>query len=139
MFKVGFTGTRSGMTFDQKMSLADLLGSMRIKEFHHGDCVGADAEAHDMIDDGLDIYIVIHPPLNPSKRAHKKGNWYHEPLPYLVRNKNIVNDTDILIACPGEIAKQLMVSGTWSTVRYARTLGRPIKIVFPDGSVKTEN
>jgi hypothetical protein len=124
------------MTREQFSSFQDILRSFNITELHHGDCIGADAQANDEAED-WGIYIVIHPPINTTKRANRTGNWYHEPLPYLVRNKNIVNNTDMLIACPGEDAEQLR-SGTWSTVRYARKLGRPIKIVLPDGSIKTE-
>jgi predicted Rossmann fold nucleotide-binding protein DprA/Smf involved in DNA uptake len=29
-------------------------------------------------------------------------------------------------------------SGTWATVRYARRIGRPITLLFPDGGVLRE-
>jgi hypothetical protein len=58
--------------------------------------------------------------------------------PYLSRNKDIVLETELLIATPGEEEEQIR-SGTWSTVRYARSLKRMINIVLPDGRVIAEN
>jgi hypothetical protein len=40
--RIGFTGTRQGMTKRQRNALRDLLAA------HHGDAVGVDAEAHDI-------------------------------------------------------------------------------------------
>jgi hypothetical protein len=46
----GFTGTRQGMTAEQKSVLRNLLGG-GAGEFHHGDCIGADSEGHDIADE----------------------------------------------------------------------------------------
>jgi hypothetical protein len=54
--------------------------------------------------------------------------------PYLVRNHEIVDDSQVLIAAPKEFTEQLR-SGTWATIRYARKIGRTVRIVFPDGSI----
>lgn len=135
MTKVGFTGTQRGMTEAQKKSLDDLLGEFPYQsEFHHGDCIGADAEAHD-IADSLNYSIWIHPPRNSSRRAFKVAPHFGPPEEYLIRNKNIVNATDFLIACPGE-AQMLVRSGTWSTVRYAIRVGKRVRLVLPDGRIK---
>jgi cytosine/uracil/thiamine/allantoin permease len=60
-----------------------------------------------------------------------------EPGPYLWRNHQIVDATAALLACPFEFEEQLR-SGTWATVRYARTLGRPIRFFWPDGTTTAE-
>lgn len=133
--KIGFTGTSRGMRMVQKAALRDVLIIMS-GEFHHGDCVGADAEAHD-IAVSLRFELVIHPPINPSKRAFKQAKTIRGPLDYLDRNKVIIDETEVLVAAPGETNERVR-SGTWSTVRYARRRGREIIIIFPDGRVKME-
>ena len=45
MNSIGFTGTRQGMTAEQKSALRNLLDG-GAGDFHHGDCIGADSEAH---------------------------------------------------------------------------------------------
>lgn len=135
--RTGFTGTQRGMTAKQKTATRHLLAGMNPCEFHHGDCIGADADAHELFRELKRGKVIIHPPTNSSKRALCKGNVILAPLPYLDRNKEIVINSDVLIACPGEFEEQLR-SGTWSTVRFARKQMRPIFIVFPDGTVKSE-
>lgn len=142
MIRVGFTGTQQGMTDEQKARVDLLLAELThdAVEFHHGDCVGADEEAHD-IADNHSVDIVIHPPDNDSKRAFCTGGEVMEPKPYLERNRAIVDATSILIACPN--GSERMRSGTWATVRYARTKiyarGNQLTyIVTPSGEIKRE-
>lgn len=136
MIHIGFTGTSKGMTFEQKQVLRNMLIPFRNAFFHHGDCVGADAEAHDIaIDAGLSP--IIHPPSNPHKRAFCVAQEIRMKKPYLVRNFDIVLDTSILFAAPAERKEQLR-SGTWTTVRYARTRNRTIHIIYPLGEVMSQ-
>lgn len=142
MKRIGFTGTQRGMTSSQagylNMDIRSLVNGEMI-EFHHGDCVGADAQAHDIVRDiPADFYIVIHPPEFRAKRAFCKGDEILDELPYLTRNKYIVEQTELLYACPGE-SEEVIRSGTWSTIRYARKLSVPITIIYPDGRVEKEN
>jgi len=124
----GFTGTQSTMSTDQFDRLVKLCKDYKITELHHGDCVGADAVAHD-IAESLNIRTVIHPPIKPFKRAFKKGDMILPMKDYLVRNRDIVNASEILFACPK--GPEELRSGTWSTVRYARRVKKPIEIVMP--------
>ena len=57
-----------------------------------------------------------------------------EEKPYLDRNKDIVDETNILMACPNK-AEEVQRSGTWSTVRYARKVGKAVLIVYPSGKM----
>lgn len=132
--KIGFTGTQRGMTREQKDTFLILLNRMVVTEFHHGDCIGADADAHDEVRVWTMAKVVIHPPVYSSKRAFKKGEAVMPVLPYLVRNKNIVKASETMIATPGEVEEQLR-SGTWSTIRFARKLRRQLYIIYPNGSV----
>jgi hypothetical protein len=81
----------------------------------------------------------LHIPDNDSKRAFCRGAAItHDPLPYLHRNRKIVDDCVLgLLATPS--GREVLRSGTWSTIRYARGLGRRITIFWPDGSVTKEN
>lgn len=128
--KIGFTGTQLGMTDAQKSALRQLL-SGKDGEFHHGDCEGADAEAHD-IARVCGFWIIGHPPSNPKKRARKFVDEWRPEKPYLDRNKDIVLDTEWLIAAPAQGVEQLR-SGTWSTVRFARKLRRKVILIDTEG------
>lgn len=137
---VGFTGTRDVITPVQKEAFIKLIKSLNMQEFHHGDCTGWDKSAHDIIK-GLQlphhVKIVIHPPNYNGYRAYCKGDVALKTKPYLDRNRDIVNDSDLLVACvPG---KEKLRSGTWSTIRYARKQNKSIYVVHPDGKIKTEN
>ena len=126
---VGFTGTRQGMTSAQAEVVATLL---KAGVLHHGDCVGADAQAHAIArENGLGV--VIHPPTSTSLRAFCKGDLSWPLKPYLQRNRDIVDSTQELVATPAGPEEQR--SGTWSTIRYARKRGKPVTVVYPDGVV----
>jgi hypothetical protein len=129
--RIGFTGTQVGMNDLQKKALYDALRNFCKDtsfehQFHHGDCIGADAEAHEIVDK-LGISIIIHPPTNPLKRAWC-GNFMSRrcvPRGYLDRNHEIVDMTDVLIVAPKSDVEELR-SGTWATYRYAKKEGKLI-------------
>lgn len=136
----GFTGTRDGLTSFQRSNLMRILTQFAPSTLHHGDCVGADAEAHGICL-GLAIPISIHPPDKDTYQAHcasfRHGYMVQEvcpPKPYLARNHDIVDKSDYLIACV-KGPEELVGSGTWATIRYARTMQVPVFILYPDGLV----
>lgn len=135
---VGFTGTQRGMTAPQFHSVAALLRGMQVREVHHGDCIGADADFDRCVRwlFGGGMRVVIHPPTNPKKRAYCAVDPSENlpALPYLIRNQAIVSASDAILACPFEDQEQIR-SGTWSTVRRARTAGKHVTVVRPDGSL----
>lgn len=135
IMRIGFTGTQQGMTIDQKTEFLHRITIFDMAEFHHGDCIGADSQAHDMVRLFPKCSIHIHPPINKIKSAHKKGDIVHKEEEYLHRNRSIVFHTDILIATPKEATEQLR-SGTWATIRYAKRTHKTCLIIFPDGSVQ---
>lgn len=131
MMRLGFTGTQRGMTMSQVQRFKDLVVRLSPLEFHHGDCVGADEEAHAIVRMVAPLcVIVIHPPTNGSKRAFCVGNRILPPREYLVRNRNIVEAVHRLAACPKSPVEQLR-SGTWSTVRRARQAGLQVDLITP--------
>lgn len=133
---VGFTGTRRGQTSEQRATLRPLLVYLFKKYssvLRHGDCVDSDAHAH-RIARKLGAFIDVHPPSDPKYRAWCRGDKVRPERPYIERNHIIVNTTRVLVATP-EGPEQLR-SGTWATIRYGMQLGRPVFIIWPDGSLE---
>jgi hypothetical protein len=127
---IGFTGTSKGMTPYQKQIVLELLQELKPDLVRHGDCVGADTECH-LIATSLNNPTCIHPPDNDIKRSFNQSDCILPAKPYLDRNKDIVDMSDMLIATP-ETAKEVTRSGTWSTVRYAKRTGKEVIICSPD-------
>jgi hypothetical protein len=129
---VGFTGTRNGMWPAQGDRLRELLQLIGAKALHHGDCVGADAAAHE-IAKRLGLELHGHPSTH-RLRAHCTG-WttVAPPLPPMERNAVIVASSQILIAAPDGPEQQR--SGTWATVRMARQAGKTWYVIDPKGLI----
>jgi len=142
-FVIGFTGTRNGMTKKQKESFHNLIDAVSVKEFLHGDCVGSDEEAHKMVYElikiakGQRIRIMGYPPKYNKYRAFCNCDVFLKPKEYLDRNRDIVDNSEILIATSATDKEELR-SGTWSTIRYARKKNRLIYIILPNGKIKIE-
>lgn len=143
--RVGFTGTREGMTGGQYEAVRELARILHADFFHHGDCVGADADAYTlfswqqrkMTGEGRTI---AHPCNLHELRAFTRSDEVRKVKPPLERNKDIVDETDILIVCPKEYEEQRR-SGTWATFRYAkkrRAEGKKqtIYLVLPNGQIE---
>lgn len=133
---LGITGTRFGCTTEQFSSVKTMIFDLTPNVIHHGDCVGVDEEV-DKIARTLGIDRVIHPPEDGSLRSWCFGGEIKPAQPYLIRNQNIVTETELLLCVPSTVTEEIR-SGTWFTVRFARSLGRPIIFVFPDGSIGRE-
>jgi hypothetical protein len=137
---LGFTGTRHGARVDQMLALVRVIDRLRPAEFHHGCCVGADADVAHHARWGAGhaaCRVVGHPSTlkgMTDQGAIDDSHEVREPKPPLARNRDIVNESDALIACPNESVEQLH-SGTWATVRYARKQGKPVTLILPDGTV----
>jgi hypothetical protein len=142
--KVGFTGTREGITVEQNRSLIAWAKTTGATEFHHGCCIGADSEAWDVFASGADLGFrspktVAHPPRLRGSICESTLHLSDEvraAADYLARNRNIVDACEVLAACPKGPEERR--SGTWSTVRYARKQGKRVVIFWPDGEVTEE-
>lgn len=132
LFTCGFTGTRRGMTEAQRETVRKLTAT-EFQIVRHGDCVGADAEMHSIARSNGQ-WIVGHPPVDKRLRAFCVVDELWQPKPYFERNRDIVDHSGWLVATSAETAEQPK-GGTWWTVRYARQVGRPVSIVWPDGTV----
>jgi hypothetical protein len=139
---LGFTGTQQGMTPEQMVTVLKLIFKLKPKSAHHGDCIGADEEFHQLCLLAKVPLIVIHPPDNPKKRAQcfdvfapNEHTSYHiwPEKPYLVRNQDIVDECGIVIATPHEVREQQR-SGTWSTMRKTQKSEKDLITVWPSGT-----
>lgn len=136
---LGITGTRNGLRQIQVDRLETILRLYRAKGFdylHHGDCVGVDNEAYDIWKVLLGGLTHCHPPDDWTYRARTPHNdIVSEEKPFLERNRDIVNSSSVLVACPKEM-QEITRSGTWATIRYASASGTECVIIFPDGSIQ---
>lgn len=121
--KVGFTGTRAGMSprqIDQLLLVLGVFGLPRGQEFHYG--------THK------------HAQLKSDKLAARLAADYgFVPVPHgadageeLTRDAALVAAIDILIAAPIRDKEELR-SGTWATVRYARMRRIPVVMLSRGG------
>lgn len=124
--KIGFTGSRNGLNSEQKIQIIELLNNYDNIIVSHGDCVGADDDFHKLCLEyrenhhNKNLVIHIYPPSNPTMRAFNQEDVIMDEKPYLERNKNIINNSNILIACPQDKNNEVLRSGTWSTIRQAK-------------------
>lgn len=132
--KLAFTGTRQGMTDTQYAAVHQFLMYKEIDEFHHGGAKGADSEVHELVVRVLCIpweHVHIWPSFGRNLSWFRGLGVIHEPGPPLERNHVIVDHgVDGLIAAPKE-AGEILRSGTWATVRYARKVNRIIHLFPP--------
>jgi hypothetical protein len=123
MTAVGVTATRHGLTRYQRLWAYDTLKTLRSRGFdtlRHGDCVGGDAELAEM-GRKMGYRLICHPPLNPRLRAYVPSDIVLAPVPYMKRNKALVDSSTYLLGCPGSWPDPGTPSpgGTWRTIRYA--------------------
>lgn len=144
---LGITGTRHGMSpaqvraFDR--NVVPILS--RVRQFHHGCCVGADYDAHrrvyqyaqdqrEHVPPARCVRIHAHPPTvhlyQMPREDIARADVVHPDQPYHQRNMAIVDACDVLIVVPVEAEEQAR-GGTWWTYRYARSKGVPVLLLWP--------
>lgn len=140
--KIGFIGTRNGMSESQIKSFESFISSLQNKsiEFHHGDCIGSDETSHKIVESlktKKEIKIIGHLPKYKKYRAFCKFDMEFMPKDYAERNKNIINYTDILIAVPDRTEE--FNSGTWRSIRYAKSQNKIVYIIHKSGRIEAFN
>jgi hypothetical protein len=142
---VGFSGTRVGMS-PLQMDIIKKILNQKTGILVHGDCIGADAEIHDLVRKEFPgkWRIRIRPPLNPTLRAWKIGDEVMPPKHYLERNRDIVEDCNVFLAAPKSMQQ---IGGTWSSINHFRKVielefGKPVpprvgSIILPSGDIGT--
>jgi len=140
--KVGFTGSREGMSDSQKKRVKELLEEnventpISLNQFHYGDYIGADDEAHLMAKE-LKYDTHCHGPKSFDNRKLNHGdiNYKETECNFLL----LVKYTNLLIATPNSIESENEKSGVWCTVRNAKSLNKKIHIIYPDGTEEVFN
>lgn len=133
MIHIGVTGTRSGMTLEQRKQVEAIfancpLGSLAV---HHGDCVGVDVEFAG-IAKLYGCHTICHPPTENKLRAWHTSDEVLPPKSYFARNRDIVDACSMLIVVPYQ-TEWSSNGGTWYTHDYAKKKGVPIKIIWKVG------
>lgn len=135
-----FTGTRRGMTTAQRAAFKALVSNRPdVTRIEHGACQGADRDAHLLTPHMVQSMW----PCNAEQMAWaemvaKPLDILHSIRPPLDRNRLIVRFGARLIAIP-RLMKEEIRSGTWATIRFARSIRRPITLIWPDGSMTFEH
>ena len=130
--KIGITGTREGMNEHQFEKVQSFLNEnfQPGAEFHHGDCVGVDAEAAILARE-IGYKIISHPgPASDGLRAFVKCDESREPASHFKRNRTIVDTCDVLLVVPLQNEHQPK-GGTWYTHDYAVKKVKPFNVVWP--------
>jgi hypothetical protein len=135
---VGFTGTKIGMQPNQRLELAEYLSYLKnlgFTHFHHGGCIGADAQAA-KIAKQFGFIVVAHPghPRDKNNTMYRAFTDFNDEVrevkPFLKRDRDIVDETEQMIATPAGRTEEVR-SGTWTTVRYARKQFKAVHIIYP--------
>lgn len=136
----GCTASRDGLTDAQWDRVDEMIWKLDSSELHQGCCDGGDEEITE-IAHAHGFKIIGHPPNNDkhlSAKAVELSDELWTPKPYLERNRNIVDECDVLIACPAtsSMPDSLKGQGTWSTVAYALKQEKPMLVILPTGRIE---
>jgi hypothetical protein len=128
--KIGVTGTREGANDDQLLRVISFMESLGTgHELHHGDCTGVDIQIA-AVAKQLGWRIVCHPPRMTETQGYFGGDEVREPLGYLQRDRNIVDQTELLLVVPLQ-NKWQPKGGTWYTHDYAVKKGKTVEVFYP--------
>lgn len=128
--KIGVTGTREGATDYQLITIIDYMETLgRGHELHHGDCRGVDVQVATIAKE-LGWKVVCHPPKDSSQRGYFGGDEMRQEIEYLARDRNIVDETELLMVVPLQNTWQPK-GGTWYTHDYAVKRDKLVRIFYP--------
>ena len=143
MYHISVSGTRKGMSVEQRVAFKDLIRTTLWSSFdhpvhlHHGDCVGVDREVHLYFVSirkhfGFDITTHAHPGFDrygkSPYRAYCDADIVHDVKPYRTRNQIMVDGADVEIILPRTEHEVTRGSGSWQSYRMARLR----KVSYPD-------
>lgn len=136
---MAFTATRKGITVGQIASAREIAEAEMPTTFLHGCAEGGDRQLHGVATPGRRE-------LCPSRKDQFKWAMDNKAdgdsirdipvgkTPEIRRNREMVDRCCVLVACP-ETETEVVRSGTWATVRYARSKGKRLAVISPNGDV----
>lgn len=131
--KIGFTGTRRGMTQLQEREFRRLITVMAPTHFYHGGAIGSDVRAAMIVREIRRSYCQIE--CFPARKNYTplQDEVVHPvTLDPIARNPYIIAASEFLIATPYE-EQEILRSGTWATIRLARNALMNHTIIGPRG------
>jgi len=138
---LGFTGTRKAITPAQTTALVKLIEDIVPTHSIDGMCVGADA-TFAAICGTLAVYRTGYPGYskkNPTDYRYRDPNPREHTEPadtHFSRNRRIVRNSDLMIACPyGDRASLNGSGGTNYTIKQALKASKEIYIILPSGEI----
>jgi hypothetical protein len=140
--KLGITGTRTGMSDAQRKEFNDLLVFLKPDALIDGCCVGVDEECF-LLARNFKIKTIGRPGysaltqenINEFRSIYQR-DVMHMAKTHFSRNKDIVDESDIMIAIPYELGGK---GGTNYTIAYAIKMKKPLYIILRDGQTITHN
>lgn len=136
----GITGPRTGASQRALLSVAQTLCAYNVRVLHDGDCIGVDAEVY-YLARAFGIHVELHPPTNPKYRAYcaRLGDVVHPEKGYHDRDMDTVNAAEFMIGVPNVVSVHIKpTGGTGWTIDYARSVLKPLVLIWPDGSATYE-
>lgn len=146
MTTIGFSGTRLGMTNKQFVMCRAIISSLvnqGVTTARHGVCKGADAHFHKLCKEalGTKLYIIGHPGVREDGKCYTRAFVNCDLLlpekPFIKRDRDIVDESNVMLFTPNQV-QEVLRSGTWTTIRYARKVNKPRYIIFPDATITRE-
>lgn len=139
MMMVAITGTRQGLSLQQKATLELWLAFHPLNCLCHGAAYGTDEYLAVRANEGTHVIAF---PCNlkgqTSEKAIQASDEVFDAEPPLERNRAMVDYAMELIAFP-RLMEEEQRSGTWATIRYARRRNVPVTIFWPDGTTTKSN
>lgn len=140
------TATQHGLTDAQTRGVSGFFSMYhvtdRINSLHNGGCIGGDEEIAEIAYSFLPrINIILHPGDTPKKWSTRVFELASEIFPHrgnLERNRYMVDIATHVLACPRE-GTEVLRSGTWATIRYAKKTGKRLTIIYPSGEIEEWN
>lgn len=129
---ISFIGAPGGMNAYQKTSVERLLKMFEPTEVHHGDCLGADEEFHN-IATRLNLYTASHPQKDEELKANCMANHINLAKSKERANRDLVKVCELLLAAPD--VPEGHFDPTWMVIRTAKRTGRAV-VVFERMPIK---